>query len=1206
MSNERHHMPTWQFLENVSDGVVITTTEGIVRYINSAAQKSLGIVRIPQTNTIPLSEIMPVPSWEQILTANSSTHLLTYNSHWQIKAIPVQADGEQFIQVNITPVETSDTAPTKEINTFEQLYRLGQAVSRQDTFHNKVQTLINGLRTAGWNRVTLSLRNPDFSARRLFSAGLTAEEHAFLHENMLSAEQWRQRFADEQFLRFRHGASVFIAADEPWAQTNIGVLLPGHEVPPPHPYSHNSHPNDLLLVPLYHQNGQIMALMSLDEPMNGLRPTESDFTRIDLYASLFTSVIESGLLLEQALDRSRELSILAEAGEAITSSLEQDTVLSTMGEHLCRIVQSPGYTIVQWLQDSNQLLVLFDEGYDADVDSEITGELLALKADTPMAKVLTSGEKGIFSNAEASQYLPSAWLTGDAPCSIVLLPLTIRGEMFGLIQLAVADDAAAIGHTDLQILDAIVNSASIALENALLFEDTYKRELFFTALGRVSLALNATLDLKGVLNLICQESLSIFRLDGVYIWQTESGYLVGTAAVGDGQDVFLGHTISVEDSQTFPAMVVQRNESLFLNEFNDQGPISLGLPVPVPARAVLGVPLQRDNDIIGVLVLVEKSNPLRFTTQDVQRATQFGVQAAIAMRNAQLFTELRTLNEDLDERVAERTHDLGEERDRVQILLRISSELAASLDEDRVLNRALELVNEVVNGTQGVILLINQMNGELMFKAALGGRAREIPAAGLPTGLSRHEGLAGWIIKNQIAVIVDDTAEDERWVNLPTSQEMRSALGVPLISGDEVIGVLMMFHKEPYAFTEEQLKLVEAAAIQVANAIYNAQLYVVIREQAERLGNLLREEQIEAAKNQSILESIADGVLVADAEGSILIANEPVSRILDIPRSRLIDKSARTLLGMYGASSNSWIDRIEEWTRSADRIRQMPLAYLSDQLEIEDKIISIHVSPVFAGNQFFGTVSIFRDITKEVEVDRMKSEFVSTVSHELRTPMTSIKGYADLMLMGAAGPMTEPQIRYLEVIKNNADRLRTLVDELLDISRIETGKTELDLRPLDIPQLVQKLVDEHMRGRMANEGKKLQLSSEIEPGLPLVNADASRTHQILRNLLDNAFNYTPEGGSIKVMARTDNGFVAISVRDTGVGIAEENQSKIFDRFFRAEDSDIQQVPGTGLGLAIVRSLVEMHGGNITVDSELGAGSTFTFTLPIVSADNELV
>ncbi len=337
-----------------------------------------------------------------------------------------------------------------------------------------------------------------------------------------------------------------------------------------------------------------------------------------------------------------------------------------------------------------------------------------------------------------------------------------------------------------------------------------------------------------------------------------------------------------------------------------------------------------------------------------------------------------------------------------------------------------------------------------------------------------------------------------------------------------------------------------------------------------------------------------------------LVANEPVSRILDITRNRLIGKSVRTLLGVYGSSGDSWVDRIEDWAQSTERIRNMPLSYLSDRLEIEDKVVSIHVSPVFAGNLFFGTVSIFRDITKEVEVDRMKSEFVSTVSHELRTPMTSIKGYADLMLMGAAGPMTDPQIRYLEVIKNNADRLRTLVDELLDISRIETGKTELDLRPMDVPQLVHRLLDEHLRGRMMNEGKKMSLSAELESGLPLVNADASRAHQILRNLLDNAFNYTPEGGFIKVIAQTVRGYVAISVKDTGIGIAKENLSKIFDRFFRAEDTDIQQIPGTGLGLAIVRSLVEMHGGIIHVDSEIGKGSTFTFTLPIVTSDGEMV
>ena len=159
---------------------------------------------------------------------------------------------------------------------------------------------------------------------------------------------------------------------------------------------------------------------------------------------------------------------------------------------------------------------------------------------------------------------------------------------------------------------------------------------------------------------------------------------------------------------------------------------------------------------------------------------------------------------------------------------------------------------------------------------------------------------------------------------------------------------------------------------------------------------------------------------------------------------------------------------------------------------------------------------------------------------------------------------------------------------------------------MDVPQLVHRLLDEHLRGRMMNEGKKMSLSAELESGLPLVNADASRAHQILRNLLDNAFNYTPEGGFIKVIAQTVRGYVAISVKDTGIGIAKENLSKIFDRFFRAEDTDIQQIPGTGLGLAIVRSLVEMHGGIIHVDSEIGKGSTFTFTLPIVTSDGEMV
>ncbi|MCA9980862.1 MAG: hypothetical protein KDD89_08515, partial [Anaerolineales bacterium] len=263
---------------------------------------------------------------------------------------------------------------------------------------------------------------------------------------------------------------------------------------------------------------------------------------------------------------------------------------------------------------------------------------------------------------------------------------------------------------------------------------------------------------------------------------------------------------------------------------------------------------------------------------------------------------------------------------------------------------------------------------------------------------------------------------------------------------------------------------------------------------------------------------------------------------------------------------------------------------------------SVHLAPVFAGGQYFGTVSIFRDRTKEVEVDRMKSDFVSTVSHELRTPLTSIKGYTDLILMGATGELSEAQNRYLQVIKTNADRLQELVNDLLDISRLETGRTKLDLKLIEMPQIIDEVVNGHLQGRIRHENKEMNTEIVITAGLPLVNGDATRITQVLTNLIDNAFNYTPAGGTITVLARHEKNKVSVSIRDTGYGIDPAQQDKIFDRFYRADDARIQKVSGTGLGLPIVQSLVEMHGGELLLQSQPGQGSTFTFTLPCITAE----
>ena len=913
--------------------------------------------------------------------------------------------------------------------------------------------------------------------------------------------------------------------------------------------------------------------------------------------------------LKQRTAHIQRLEIITEASSAIASSLEVESVLTALGEHMVEAVNGVGYTIYRWLPNRPDFQIFIEytrvpspqTRYNSGTGRLMDYPLLEQLLDTNAWLVTEmSGDDG-----DALPHTP-LWLLPGMSYNLSLMPLLSGSEPFGAIVLANNRLHGDFNENELQVLGALVNQTSVALEKVQLFEDIFERESFMAALGRVSLAINATLDLPTVLSLICQESLSIFGVNGVYIWQRNSaGELVGLAAEGYGKEAFATLPTAVGTAQSFAPTILASGESRYVNQFKHHTEMSIDLPHPETIEAVMGVPLVREGSIIGVLALVDRQNPERFTIRDLDKANAFAVQAAIAIHNAQLVTSLRELNDELDQRVAHRTRALGEERDRFLMLLRITTELSASLDEDRVLVRALELINGVVQATEGLILLIDESSREFVIRAAFGMEARQIPPRGRPSGMMRDEGLAGWIVENREAVILHHAPDDPRWTDRPNARHYRSVLGVPLIFSGEVVGVLMLFHPEPNAFTEQQLRLVEGAGAQVSNAIYNAHLYLLIRNQAERVGGMLREEQVNTAKMQAILESIADGVLVANEQGQAILVNVACGDILGIGRDQLLGQNLTRLSGLYGSAGDSWLQTIQDWASKSDQIEGQ--SYLADELVIpdENKVVSVHVAPVFAGGQFFGTVSIFRDRTKEVEVDRVKTEFVSTVSHELRTPLTSIKGYTDLMLMGATGPVGEAQLRYLKVIKNNADRLQELVNDLLDISRLETGKTRLDLRPIDIAQVVHHVLD-HLKGRINHEEKEMTVVVDMPVKLPLAHADYTRVTQILTNLADNAFNYTPPQGQIVLSAAVRDDQIWLSVRDTGIGIAPENMGKIFDRFYRADDMRVQKVSGTGLGLPIVQSLVEMHGGRLNVESVLGEGSTFTFNLPIVRQEGRAI
>lgn len=233
------------------------------------------------------------------------------------------------------------------------------------------------------------------------------------------------------------------------------------------------------------------------------------------------------------------------------------------------------------------------------------------------------------------------------------------------------------------------------------------------------------------------------------------------------------------------------------------------------------------------------------------------------------------------------------------------------------------------------------------------------------------------------------------------------------------------------------------------------------------------------------------------------------------------------------------------------------------------------------------------------EANRAKSEFVSVVAHELRTPMTSIRGYADLLLGGGVGPLTPQQEEFVRTIVRNVERMQILVSDLRDISRMETGQLRLERKAVPLLEPL-RLALHSVKQQMEAHGQQLTIA--VPDDLPLVYADPARLTQIFTNLLSNAHKYTPDGGQITVRAEREGGYVRCSVSDTGIGMSPEDLGRLFTKFFRSDDPAVREKPGTGLGLCIFKNLVELQGGTVSVDSVLGQGTTFSFTVPVAYRD----
>lgn len=373
------------------------------------------------------------------------------------------------------------------------------------------------------------------------------------------------------------------------------------------------------------------------------------------------------------------------------------------------------------------------------------------------------------------------------------------------------------------------------------------------------------------------------------------------------------------------------------------------------------------------------------------------------------------------------------------------------------------------------------------------------------------------------------------------------------------------------------------------------ELYRAFNIMSERL-QMYNESSIESLmleknKFEAILMSIANGVIMCDNTDTVQLVNEHAKNLLDVSDEEIL----KTKIQQY--CDNNGIDAFKE---KIEQFKNTPISEMVDKplefnIEVSEKVLKTIISPMFLqSGDYVGYIIVLIDMTKEAEMDRLRSQFVSNVSHELRTPVTVLRSYCDTLASLGNEFDYETQKEFLGIINKEVIRLNDMVNDILDFSRYEAGNIKLEKELRDISELIQDCVN---RANVLAAEKHLNFSINIEPNLPQIPINYDSIARALMNLLTNAIKYSENNTSIKIDAQKKDGYISVSVSDNGIGISEENQKKVFDRFFRVETS-AHTVKGTGLGLHLVKIAIEKHhSGEVYVKSKIGEGSTFGFMLP---------